>query len=406
MARPGILILQQGREKALHNRHPWVFSGALDKTRSNTEGIEPGALVEIRGADGGFLARGYYNPRSQIVARVLSWDQAEVIGPAWWRIRLARAVAARDALLVRYDTDAIRLVNAESDHLPGLIVDRYGDSLVIQALTLGIEVHKPAIIEALISLLSPRGIYERSDTDAREKEGLSPSVGLLHGEAPPRPLVIHEGDLRFPVDVYEGHKTGFYLDQRDARLWLRRDPLVQGADLLNCFSYTGGFAAAAAMNGAASITNVDSSQPMLDAAAETMALNGLAGFPLESVCADVFAQLRRFRDANRSFDLIVLDPPKFAHSQGQVERAARGYKDINMLAFELLNPGGVLLTFSCSGLVSPDLFQKIVFSASADAAVMASITGWFNQPPDHPVALTFPEGHYLKGLVCRVQEIG
>lgn len=403
MARPGIIILKQGREKPLKQRHPWVFSGAIDKTRTNLDGTQPGDVLEIRGADGGFLGRGYYNPQSQIFARVLSWDQTEPVGPAWWRIRLARALAAREVIGLQ-DTNAYRLVHAENDALPGLVVDRYGDNLVVQALTLGIEVAKDTIVDALAKVLKPAGIFERSDSDARHKEGLPDSVGLLWGEAPPQPLIITEHGVQYPVDIANGHKTGFYLDQRDARAWVLSHPSINDAEVLNAFSYTGSFAACAALNGAKSVTNIDSSEPSLELARETLALNGLDNFDAEYVAADVFQQLRVYREEERFFDVIILDPPKFAHSAKQVERASRGYKDINMLAFEILRPGGMLLTFSCSGQVSPDLFQKIVFGASVDAGVQAQIIGRFNQPADHPVLLDFPEGQYLKGLACRISE--
>ncbi len=402
MAKPGIMILKKGREKPLLNGHPWVFSGAVDTTRSNFEGIEPGDVLEIRGQDGGFLARGYVNRQSQIVARVLTWDQTEAIGPAWWRIRLAQAISGRTELAAREDTNTYRLVNAENDGLPGLIVDRYGDVLVMQALTMGIEVNKEVIVEALVALLNPVAVVERSDTDARGKEGLPDSVGVMYGDLPDMPLTVSEYGVLYPVDVLHGHKTGFYLDQREARDWLRTSPEVAGKSILNCFSYTGAFAACAALNGAAEITVVDSSEPSIEISRETMRLNNVEDVPYETVVADVFEQLRTYRDEDRTFDLIILDPPKFAHSSRQVDAATRGYKDINLLAFSLLNPGGLLLTFSCSGLVSPDLFQKVVFGASIDADVTAQIVGWFNQPSDHPVALTFPEGHYLKGLACRI----
>lgn len=402
MAKSGIVILKQGREKSVQQFHPWVFSGAIDPERTNLDGIEPGAIVDVRDYRGGFLARGYYNPHSQIRIRLLTWDQTEALGPAWWRIRLAQAIAARADLASCPDLNAYRLVNAESDGLPGLIVDRYGDYLVVQVLTLGVEVVKEHVVKALADLLKPAGIYERSDEEVRQKEGLPTSSGLLWGDAPPNPLFITEHGVRHPVDVYAGHKTGFYLDQRDSRRWLLTHPAVSGREVLNCFSYTGGFAVCAALNGARAAINVDSSQAALDLARQAMVLNGLESFPVEYVHADVFEQLRAYRDAERRFDLIILDPPKFAFSAKDVERAARGYKDINWLAFQLLNPGGLLMTFSCSALIDADLFQKIVFSASADAKVQAQIIAWLAQPADHPVLLAFPEGRYLKGLICRV----
>lgn len=402
MAKSQIVILKQGREKPVLQRHPWVFSGAIDPSRTDQDDIEPGSIVEVRDYRGGFLARGYYNPHSQIRVRALSWQQTDQLGPAWWRVRLARAIASRRSLTEHGDITACRLVNAESDGLPGLVVDRYGDYLVIQVLTLGVEVVKDHIIDALVRLASPAGIYERSDVDVRHKEGLTDSVGLLWGEAPPNPLIIAEHGVRYPVDVYTGHKTGFYLDQRDSRHWLLSDPAIAGREVLNCFSYTGGFSACAALNGAQHVVNVDTSQAAIDMAHETMALNNLEPGTAEYVSADVFELLRAHRDEERTFDLIILDPPKFAHSAKQVERASRGYKDINWLAFQLLSPGGLLVTFSCSGQVTPDLFQKIVFGASIDAERDAQIVRWFDQPADHPVLLSFPEGRYLKGLVCRV----
>jgi 23S rRNA (cytosine1962-C5)-methyltransferase len=402
MAKPGIVILKQGREKAALQYHPWIFSGSIDTKRSQVEEAEPGSIVEVRDHRGGFIGRGYYNLDSAIRVRLMTWDQNEALGPAWWRVRLAHTIAARAELAAREDISAYRLVYAESDGLPGLIVDRYGDYLVLQSLTLGVEVVKDTIIKALVDLLHPAGIYERSDVDVREKEGLQQTTGLLWGEMPPVPLLINEYGIQHPVDVTTGHKTGFYLDQRDSRQWLLTQPTIAGREVLNCFAYTGGFAACAARNDAASVVNVDSSEAALEMARETMRLNGLEDFPAEYVAADVFEQLRAYRDEGRAFDLVILDPPKFAHSASQVEAAARGYKDINWLAFQLLRPGGLLLTFSCSGQVDASLFQKIVFGASADAAVKAQIVGWFAQPDDHPVLLSFPEGRYLKGLACRV----
>jgi 23S rRNA (cytosine1962-C5)-methyltransferase len=397
----GQAILKQGREKAIHNMHPWIFSGAIDERRSKLDEVEPGGIIDVRDAGGGFLARGYYNARSQIRVRLLTWDQNEVIGPAFWRVRLAQSIRARDTLAKQSDLNAYRLVYAESDGLPGLIVDKYGDYLVVQFLTLGMDAAKQTIVDALVALVKPKSIYERSDVDVRPKEGLPESVGLLYGEEPPNPVIMTEYGVQYPIDIYNGHKTGFYLDQKESRHWMLTNPAVQGADVLNAFSYTGSFGVCAAINGAASITNIDASQPALEAARQAMTLNGL-NTKSEYVDADVFQQLRAYRDAERDFDIIILDPPKFAHSMGQVEAACRGYKDINLLAFELLRPGGYLMTFSCSGLVDADLFQKVVFGASVDAEVQAQIIGWLNQPEDHPILLSFPEGRYLKGLICRV----
>lgn len=398
----GQVILKQGREKNLEQLHPWIFSGAIDERRSKLSEVQPGGLIDVRDAGGGFVARGYYNPHSQITVRALTWDQNDAIGPAWWRVRLAHAIAARKGLAQRGDLNGYRLVNAENDGLPGLVVDRYGDYLVLQALTMGIEVAKPAIVEALAGLLKPKGIYERSDVDVRQREGLEDRVGVLWGDAPPNPIEMEEYGLRYLVDVYTGHKTGFYLDQRDSRRWLLSSPEIAGTEVLNCFSYTGAFSICAAKAGAERIVSVDSSEPALETARQTLALNGLDNGQVEHIGADVFDQLRLYRDEGREFDVVILDPPKFAHSQSQVERACRGYKDINLLAFQILRPGGLLITFSCSGLVGADLFQKVVFGASVDAGRQAQIIQWLGQPGDHPILLAFPEGRYLKGIVCRM----
>lgn len=393
----GIIVLKYGRERPVLHRHPWIFSGAVDKADA-----QPGGLVSISDHSGNFLAQGYYNPKSQIVARVLSWDESETINADWWRKRLEAAISARAAWVERENLTGYRLVNAESDGLPGLIVDRYGDVLVLQSLTLGIEAVKKVLVEILVEVLHPAAIFERSDADVRHKEGLEDVVGPLYGEMPSMPLLLEEYGLHYPVDIVSGHKTGFYLDQRDTRRWILNSYAANNAEVLNAFSYTGAFGVCAALAGARRIVNVDSSQPALDLSQEAMRINNFESVECEYVAADVFQLLRVYRKDGKQFDLIFLDPPKFAHSARDVERAARGYKDINLLAFQLLRPGGVLVTFSCSGLIDPDLFQKIVFGASLDAECHAQIVGWLGQPPDHPVLLSFPEGRYLKGLICRV----
>jgi 23S rRNA (cytosine1962-C5)-methyltransferase len=394
---PGTLVLKPGKEKPLRQRHPWVFSGAVQRV----EDAVPGGLVTIRDQKGNFLARGYYNPKSQIVARVLTWNEQDIINPDWWRARIQNAIDARNPLIDQENLIAYRLLYAESDGLPGLVVDRYGDFLVMQALTLGIDVIKRQITDVLADMLNPKGIIERSDVDVRRKEGLEETSGLLYGEMPPTSLTFEEYGLHYPVDLMIGHKTGFYLDQRESRRWLLQQNLA-GAEVLNVFCYTGGFSACAGSRGATGIVNIDSSGPALELARQTLDLNNLGNIATEYVEADVFQQLRVYRDQQRRFDVIILDPPKFAHSARDVDRAARGYKDINLLAFQLLRPGGLLITFSCSGLIDPDLFQKIVFGASIDAGVQAQIIARIGQGADHPVLLAFPESLYLKGLVCRV----
>lgn len=392
------LILKAGREKSLLRRHPWVFSGAI----AQIEGAPaPGETVEVVAADGAWLGRGAYSPHSQIAVRVWTFDEAEAITPEFFRARLARAMAVRAALLTEAGTTAYRLVNAESDFLPGLIVDRYGDWLVCQLLSAGAERWRDDLVAALSDLVPCAGIYERSDVDVRAKEGLPLRTGGLAGLAPPERVEIAEHGARFWVDVLHGHKTGFYLDQRDNRAPVRA--AASGREVLNCFAYTGAFGVSALLGGAAHVTQVESSGAALELAQHHIALNGLEAGRAAHVEGDVFQVLRQYRDSRRQFDLIVLDPPKFAESKHQVERAARGYKDINLLAFKLLRPGGLLFTFSCSGSVPPDLFQKIVADAALDAGRAAQMVRRLTQSADHPVALSFPEGEYLKGLVCRVE---
>jgi 23S rRNA (cytosine1962-C5)-methyltransferase len=331
---------------------------------------------------------------------VWSWDEGEAIDEDFLRGRLANAIAGRKALVEKGASDALRLVYAESDGIPGLIVDRFGDGLVVQFLSWGAEYWKETILQALVDLLEPAWVYERSDADVRALEGLPKRTGLLYGQQPAGEMHIHEHGLSYALDVAGGHKTGFYLDQRDNRRAFRE--LSAGADVLDCFAYTGGFTLNALAGGAKSVVAVDSSGPALAGARANITRNGLSLDRVELIEGDVFSVLRTFRDAGRSFDTIVLDPPKFAPTSAQVQRAARAYKDVNLLGFKLLRPGGVLVTFSCSGGVDAALFQKIVADAALDAGVRAQIGGYLHQAADHPVALNFPESAYLKGLVCRI----
>jgi len=398
----GILTLKPGREKPVLNRHPWVFSGAVHHSDGR---YQPGDLVTIVASDGRFLATAYANPHSQIRARILSWDANEAIDDAFWQRRLRRAVAMRQTLDLA-QTTAYRLVNAEADGLPGLIVDKYGDFLVMQCLTLGIDRRKQQLAELLAAEWQPAGILERSDASVRAKEGLSEASGLLWGELPPASLLIEENGHTFAVDLAGGHKTGFYLDQRTNRAIVCAPRHVAGKEILNVFAYTGGFAVYAAANGAGPITNIDSSLDVLELAEQNVRRVAAERPSDEYLLGDAFMILRDFRDNGRQFDVVILDPPKFAHSQRDVERAARGYKDLNWLALRLLRPGGLLATFSCSGLVSADLFQKIVFSATVDAGRDVQILQPLAQAPDHPVLLSFPESAYLKGLLCRASDLG
>ncbi len=391
------IIIKAGKEKQLVRHHPWVFSGAI----ALREGApRPGDVVDVLDDGGRFLARGYYNPRSQIVVRLLTWNPDEAIDDAFWYMRLGAAMARREGLGEDPATTAFRLVYAESDGMPGLVVDLYEDWVVVQALTLGIETRKEALTALLREVLAPRGIIERSDVDVRAQEGLPQHAGVLFGEAPDGTVIVRENGLRYAVDLLTGHKTGFYLDQRENRRKVAA--YAAGAQMLNAFAYTGGFAVTAGAAGAARVTNLDSSADALREAEANLRRNDLAT-PVESIQGDAFQVLRRLVAEGRQYDLVVLDPPKFAFSRRQVDSATRGYKDINLLAMRLLRPGGTLATFSCSGVVSEDLFQKVVFGASLDAGREVRILERLAQGPDHPVLLTFPEAAYLKGFICRVE---
>jgi 23S rRNA (cytosine1962-C5)-methyltransferase len=390
------LILKPAREKSLLRRHPWIFSGAVARVQGDPEA---GDTVAVRAAGGEFLAWAAYSPASQIRARVWSWLEAERIDADLLRTRLRQALAARARLLRAGDSDAMRIVHGESDGLPGIIVDRYGDVVVLQLLSAGAERWRSQLADAVRELTGCACVYERSDADVRELEGLPATSGVLHGALPGAGVQLREHGLAYGVDVAAGHKTGFYLDQRDNRK--RIGELSQGREVLNCFCYTGGFSLNALAGGAASVLSVDSSAAALAQARDNLARNELDAARAEWLEADVFKQLRVLRDQGRSFDLIVLDPPKFAPTAAFAEKAARGYKDINLLAFKLLRADGLLASFSCSGGVSADLFQKILAGAALDAGVDASIVGHFAAAADHPVLLSFPEGDYLKGLLLR-----
>jgi len=386
------LILKAGRDKSLKRRHPWVFSGAMAKVQGSPG---PGETVGVWSATGEFLAVAAYSPESQIVARVWDWKERAIDG-AFFKERVARAVEQRRALIG--ETEALRLVHGESDGLPGVVADRYGDTVVLQLTSAGADRWREAIADALLEASGVARIWERSDADVRQLEGLAPVTAALRGAREPTRIVVSENGLKFGIDLERGHKTGFYIDQRDNRRRVRE--LARGREVLDGFCYSGGFALNALTGGAKSVTAIDSSADALGLARSNAELNQLA--QAEWLEGDVFLLLRRFRDQARSFDLIVLDPPKFAPTAAHAEKAARAYKDINLLAFKLLRPGGLLATFSCSGGVSADLFQKIVAGAALDAGVDARIIERLGAGLDHPIALNFPEGDYLKGLVCRV----
>jgi 23S rRNA (cytosine1962-C5)-methyltransferase len=389
--------IRAGKERSLLRRHPWVFEGSVAGGRA-----DPGETVRVEGEDGRFLAWAAYSPQSSIRLRAWSFDASERIDAAFLARRIVAAVAIRARLPIA--SDGIRLIHGEADGLPGLVVDRYGGLLSAQFLSAGAERWKPAIADALMQATGAAALYERSDTSARQREGLAPTTGWLRvagsGEPPASEVTIREHDWRLGLDIASGHKTGFYLDQRDNRK-LFADTVRQFgfADVLNCYCYTGGFSVAALAGGAAKVMGVDSSGPALERAAANVALNGFEAARHESLDADVNHTLRAMLDAGRSFDAIVLDPPKLAPTVAHADRAARAYKDINRLALLLLRPGGALFTFSCSGGIAPDLFHKIVAGAGLDAGVDGLVYARLGAAPDHPATVTFPEGEYLKGLV-------
>jgi 23S rRNA (cytosine1962-C5)-methyltransferase len=393
------VILRSGRERSLLQGHPWVFSGSVDSVQGDPE---PGATVELMGSEGQSLGRAAYSPASQIRCRAWTFVATEAVDRSFFRQRLTAAIEYRSRLALWNDGNtALRLVNAESDGLPGVVIDRYNDVLVGQFLTCGADAWKQTVADLAMELTGCRSFYERSDTSAREREGIEPACGLLGGEEPPPRVTIREGGLPYLVDVRQGHKTGFYLDQRENRRLLAA--ASAGRDVLNAFCYSGAFGIAALAAGAQSVMQVDTSAEALELARANAGLNGFSEPRCQCVRADVFEELRRLRDRRASFDVVVLDPPKFADTRSQLDRACRGYKDIALLALKLLRPGGELFTFSCSGAMTPELFQKIVAAAAADAGREAVVLRELSQAPDHPRLLRVPETCYLKGLQVTVR---
>ncbi|HQC79676.1 MAG TPA: class I SAM-dependent methyltransferase [Accumulibacter sp.] len=391
------LVLLPGKDRTLARRHPWIFAGSVDKL---TGRARPGDTVDVVAANGRPLAKAAWSPQSKIRARVWSFDPEEIIDDAFFKRRIQAAVERRRTMPGLFDQDGLRLIHGESDDLPGVIADRYGDSVVVQLTAAGPEKWRQAIVAALQRTTGCARLYERSDSDVRRLEGLEPVAGWRLGEAPPEPLTIVENGVTMKVDIVSGHKTGFYLDQRDNRL-LTRD-LAAGRSVLNCFCYTGGFSLQALAGGASCVLSIDSSAPALATAKYNLALNPwLDAQRAEWRDADVFSELRALKNADRRFDLIVLDPPKFAPSAAHAEQAARAYRDINVFGFRLLNPGGLLMSYSCSGGIDADFFQRIVAEAAVAAGRDARILRRLAAPADHPVALRFSEGDYLKGLLCQ-----
>lgn len=391
-----VVHLKPGRDKSLRRWHPWVFSGAIARVTGTPNS---GDTVTVMGANGVPLGVGAYSPHSQIRVRLWTFDPHQDIDAEYLATAVAAAVARR-GVPDESGPWARRLINAENDGLPGLIVDRYGDHLVAQILAAGCERWKEEIADALLAATGCAGLHERSDAEVRLKEGLSARSGHWRGAEAPELVEISEGGLRFLVDVRQGHKTGFYLDQRSGRA--RVAGLASGREVLNCFAYTGGFGLAALQGGAACVTHLDSSGPSLALAERNGHQNGFDRARWTCVEADAFTRLRQWQQEGRGFDLIVLDPPKFVENRQHLPRGCRGYKDINMQALKLLRPGGLLVTFSCSGLLEADLFQKIVADAALDAGRRLQLIDRLGQADDHPVLMSFPEGAYLKGLVCRV----
>lgn len=395
------IILKPGKEKSLLRRHPWIFPTAIDRIEGKPEEKnKPGATALIRSSSGQFLARAAYSPKSQIRARVWSFDENEPIDHALIKRRVKKALAYRASAV--HDTDAIRVIFGEADGFPGLVVDWYGGKqghLVCQFQSTGVEAWKTAIVQALIAETGCPNVYERSDASVREREGLPLVTGVLAGEEPGDETLVTENGVRYAIDIRTGHKTGFYIDQRDNRRLVMEH--AAGRDVLNCFCYTGGFSLAALKGGATSVISIDSSGEALAIAKRNVELNGFDAEKAEWWDADVFKTLRSLREQGKSFDLIVLDPPKFASSPDHADRAARAYKDINLLGFQLLREGGLLFTYSCSGAISADLFQKIVAGAANDAKVDARILRRLSAGIDHPMTANFPEGEYLKGLLLQ-----
>ncbi|EKN4690521.1 23S rRNA (cytosine(1962)-C(5))-methyltransferase RlmI [Yersinia ruckeri] len=391
------LFLAKGREKSLIRRHPWVFSGAVERIEGKPL---PGETIDIMDSQGKWLARGAYSPESQLRARVWTFMQDESIDNAFFIRRLQRAQSWRDWIAQRDGLDSYRLIAGESDGLPGVTIDRFQNFFVLQLLSAGAEYHREALVAALQHCYPDCSIYDRSDVSVRKKEGMELTQGPILGDIPPALLPIQENGMKLLVDIQQGHKTGFYLDQRDSRLAARN--YAKGRRVLNCFSYTGAFAVAALMGGCEQVISVDTSQAALDIAKQNVELNQLDLSKAEFIRDDVFQLLRHYRTQGEKFDMIIMDPPKFVENKNQLASACRGYKDINMLALQLLRPGGILLSFSCSGLMPNDLFQKILADAALDASCDIQFVEQFRQAADHPVIATYPEGLYLKGFACRV----
>ena len=389
--------LKKGKEKAVRQLHPWVFSGAIDQIKGNPDN---GDIIRVTDSNNDFLAYGFFNSKSRVAVRLLEWNLETEINESWWRRKIKIAVKHRDELNTE-DTNTYRLIFSEADFLPGLIVDRYADFLSVQILTSGIENIKHIILDELQQLLSPKGIFDRSDASARAHEGMDASSGgILLGTEPPEFVGVKENGIFYQVNIAEGQKSGFYCDQRDNRKWVADH--VKDKKVLDCFSYSGGFSLNAMAKGAKEVISVDSSAPALDTLKRNMEINDFNSIPHRLIQSDVNKQLRAFREVNEKFDVIILDPPKYAPSRSALTKASRAYKDLNRMAMLLLEEGGLLATYSCSGAVDISMFKQIIAWAALDAGKEVQFIQQFSQPADHPVRSSFPEGEYLKGLLCRV----
>jgi len=389
--------LKKGKEKAVLQRHPWIFSGALDKVNGTPEN---GDVVKVVSASNNFLAYGYFNDQSRVAVRLLEWDENKAINEDWYTQKINAAIASRANLLANEETNTYRLVFSEADFLPGLIVDKYADFLSVQILSTGIEKAKSIIMDILCKALRPKGIFDRSDATARTHEGITAENGLLWGEAPAEFIAVKENGIIYHINIAEGQKSGFYCDQRDNRKILAE--YANGKSVLDCFSYSGGFSLNAFKSGAKQVTSVDSSALAIETLKQNIKLNTFNSKNHIAIQSDVNKQLRIFKEEGKKFDIVVLDPPKYAPSRSALDRAARAYKDLNRLGLLLLESGGLLATFSCSGAVDIETFKQIIAWAALDAGKEVQVIKQFSQPEDHPVRLSFPEGEYLKGLLVRV----
>jgi 23S rRNA (cytosine1962-C5)-methyltransferase len=391
------VVLKKGKEKAVLHKHPWVFSGAIENVKGKPAN---GEIIRLLDSKKDFLAYGFYNDQSRVAVRLLEWDEAIAVDDDWFRSKVKVAVAGRSHILADGSTDTCRLIFSESDYLPGLIVDKYADHLAVQILTSGMQNAMPVIIDELNQLLKPASIFDKSDATSRSHEGLETTNTLLAGNEPPELVMVKENGICYGINIAEGQKSGFYCDQRYNRQVLAS--YAKGKKVLDCFSYTGGFTLNALKNGAASVTSVDSSALALETLEENIRLNKFEDTEHSAIKSDVNVQLRKFRDEGATFDVIVLDPPKYAPSRSALDRASRAYKDLNRLGMQLLNSGGLLATFSCSGAMDMETFKQVLAWAALDAGKQVQFIYQFHQPEDHPVRASFPEGEYLKGLLCRV----